>query len=120
MAGAMLDEKWGYIDATGKYVIDPQFDEVDSLNGFRYGLTSVKLGEKWGFIDRAGRFVIAPRFDYSEFDLINGFRCGLIAVRIEGKWGYLDSTGSQFISPQFEDALAFTETDAPSISDDWI
>src|SRR4051812_20525185 len=42
------DRKWGYIDTTGKLVIQYQFDQAW---GFGDGLASVKIGERWGYID---------------------------------------------------------------------
>jgi hypothetical protein len=49
--------KWGYIDKTGKYIINPQFDEA---MGFNEGLASVRIGDKWGYIDKNGKFVWNP------------------------------------------------------------
>jgi hypothetical protein len=43
--------KWGYIDRTGKYVVNPQFDSADP---FSEGLATVKLGSKWGYVDESG------------------------------------------------------------------
>ena len=51
--------KWGFIDKTGKIVINPQFDEVDYF-GFIEGLCGVKIGDKRGFIDKTGKYVWNP------------------------------------------------------------
>ena len=56
----MSEGKWGFIDKTGKFVIEPMFNWSES---FHEGLCVVKLGNKYGFIDRTGRFVIEPRFE---------------------------------------------------------
>ncbi|MBC8123362.1 MAG: WG repeat-containing protein, partial [Gemmatimonadaceae bacterium] len=48
-------EKYGFIDRTGKFAIEPQFD---SAWGFREGLAAVKLGTGWGYIDRTGKVVV--------------------------------------------------------------
>ncbi|HDS29982.1 MAG TPA: WG repeat-containing protein, partial [Firmicutes bacterium] len=50
----------GFIDKTGQYVINPQFDFAFD---FSEGLAPVKIAEKWGFIDKTGQFVINPQFD---------------------------------------------------------
>lgn len=43
--------QYGYCDATGTYVITPQFDDASSfLNGY----ASMCLDEKWGHIDTLG------------------------------------------------------------------
>lgn len=50
-----VNGKEGYIDATGRIVIKPQFDEVES--SFSEGLAPVKIGNKWGYIDKTGRIL---------------------------------------------------------------
>jgi hypothetical protein len=48
----------GYIDKTGKVVIEPLYYECEK---FSEGLAPVRYGsEKWGWIDRTGNFVIQP------------------------------------------------------------
>jgi hypothetical protein len=53
-------------DATGKMVINPQFD---GANEFSDGLAAVRIGGyltgKWGFIDKQGKMAINPQFDQS-------------------------------------------------------
>lgn len=92
---------YGYIDTTGRYVINPQFDEAGD---FHKGLALVKFGGKWGFIDTTGRYVINPQFD-DAFD----FSEGLARVKFGGKWGYIDTTGRYVINPQFDDANNFRD-----------
>ena len=47
----LQDGKWGFIDTTGKLVIDAKFDEAKSFLNSR---APVCLGTKWGFINKAG------------------------------------------------------------------
>ncbi len=49
-----VNGKYGYIDKTGKYVINPQFDYAGS---FSEGLAVVEIGGKWGYIDKTGKFI---------------------------------------------------------------
>ena len=49
--------KWGFIDKTGKIVINQKFDKV---SGFSEGLCGVKIGNKWGYIDKTGKYVWNP------------------------------------------------------------
>ena len=53
--------KWGFMDRTGKFVIEPKFDWVKL---FHDGLAQVRLGDtesgKYGYIDRAGNYVWEP------------------------------------------------------------
>ncbi len=129
--------KHGYIDGTGKLVINPQFE----FGGpFSEGLAMVCVGEcdfdhrlgyhfnkdgkredleqhfKYGFIDEAGKLVINPMFESAE-----SFREGLAAVcvgrgcyggfdnKAEKKWGYIDKAGAMVIPPQFDVAVDFHE-----------
>lgn len=48
---------WGYIDKTGKIVIEARFDEADTFEG---GLARVKVNGKWGYIDDRGQYVWNP------------------------------------------------------------
>ena len=91
--------KWGYIDTTWNFVIEPRFDYVlDFSNGF----AAAMIDGKWGFIDKTGNFVIEPRFDK-----VMSFHNGLAAVRVDRKWGFIDETGNLVIEPQFDEEAAF-------------
>lgn len=54
-----VNSKEGYIDATGRIVIKPQFYEI--VKNFSEGLAPVKIGEKWGYINKIGRIIITPQ-----------------------------------------------------------
>ena len=64
---------YGYIDKSGKVVIEPQFDEE---RAFSEGLAQVEKDGKWGFIDKSGKVVIEPQFDW-----VSDFSEGLAKVR---------------------------------------
>ena len=59
MAAVKLNEKWGFVDATGKLVIDYQFDDnvTSMLYSFKEGQAHVKKGGKYVFIDTTGKVV---------------------------------------------------------------
>jgi WG containing repeat len=98
--------KYGFIDKTGKVVIEPQFDGIEEqftgLAGafnlgepvFREGLAPVTIRGKWGYIDRTGNFVIKP-----QFFVVRPFSEGLAAVQPRNKrgWNYIDKTGNFLI-----------------------
>ena len=61
LLSASSGDKWGYIDKTGSYVINPQFDVAwDFADN---GLARVESDDKWGYIDTTGSYVINPQFD---------------------------------------------------------
>ena len=97
--------KYGYVDATGTYVIKPR--SRYSL-GFSEGLAGFEAGEaegfKRGYIDRTDTVVIEPRFQ-----AVRQFSEGRAAVRDGHKWGYVDRTGRYVVEPRFDDAKPFSE-----------
>jgi hypothetical protein len=89
----------GYIDKTGKTVIEPQFDDAYS---FSEGLASVEINGKLGYIDKTGKVVIKPEFNYAR-----SFSEGFAAVKVNRLWGFIDKTGEMVINPAFTMAQSF-------------
>ena len=133
LAAVAKSGKWGFIDTTGKWVIDPQFEEAGL---FADGLAPVLVGGRWGYIDRKGKFAINPQYDtagqFSEgyaafwsagkcgfidvtghvvadakYLATDNFRDGLAAVSTGEGWGFIDTTGRMVISPQYDNAGSF-------------
>lgn len=88
------DSKVGFIDSTGKVVIEPTLPlEVDG--SFHGGL--LPLSASGPFIDMFGTEVIGVKFK-----TVFGFSEGLApAIEKSGNLGYIDQTGSWVISPSF-------------------
>lgn len=96
------NDKWGFMDRTGRVVIAPAFAEE---RDFFHGLAAVKSPEgKWGFIDESGALAIAARFDE-----VQDFTDDLAPVRIGRKSGYIDKSGKMVIEPRYESAGEFHE-----------
>ena len=78
--------KYGYIDASGRPVIEARFDGADS---FYEGLALVWIVDKAGYINRTGEIEIDPQFDGASH-----FSEGISLIRIghfqTGKYGYID------------------------------
>lgn len=133
------DSKAGYIDSSGRVVIEPQF-----RTGWEFseGLAAVKVDQKIGFIDVNGKLVIPAQFDefasFSEglaavcqsdrstfvdrtgkagsewFDEVHSFSEGLASVRVGRQWGYVDRELKKVIPLGLAGAWDFTEGLAPA------
>ena len=98
--------KYGYIDTTGRMVVEPQYWEAKD---FAEGLAAVKMGDRWGYIDREGRTALAPQWLAAD-----NFSEGLAGVCTQsGGCGYIDHAGKMIITLQgasapgeFHDGLA--------------
>jgi len=104
--GVPLKERYprrlmGFIDRTGKVVIEPHFEIVQD---FGEGLAAARdrSSELWGFIDRTGKRVISPNFQ-----AVDRFSEGLCATKDKGRWGYVSKTGMWIIEPTFDEARQF-------------
>ena len=77
--------KVGVIDASGNFVVRPQFDRIEK---FVHGLSNVSVDNRWGYIDGRGNIVIAL-----EFDAAGPFFGELARVERRGKMQRIDKTG---------------------------
>lgn len=125
--------KYGFIDKSGKFVIEPRFDKAYE---FSSGLAAVQVNNKWGFIDQAGKFAIEPIYDaaYRFFEGLSAVTLdkkeffidrhgnrvgnqdyanlsqlsdGMASFVVDGKTGFIDRTGKVVIQPQFSSAGLF-------------
>jgi len=60
LAEGKKNDKKGFYDSKGKWVIAPQFD---GTRDFKNGYAAAKVGDKWGLIDKTGKWVVQPNFD---------------------------------------------------------
>lgn len=88
------EEKWGFVDKTGKVVINPQFSAVSDFSDGKCGVRNSE--NKWGFIDKEGKISISHQFDG-----ISDFKNGKCVVTSSGKDGVIDQDGKYIINPQF-------------------
>src|SRR6266536_220632 len=113
-----VKDKWGYVDKTGKIVIEPKFEDGES---FHEGLAPVKVrGEvvwcpadssgnrsgssmMWGYTDKTGRMVIPQVLNSAE-----PFSEGLAAVSKCDEAYFIDKTGKTVISGNFRYASSFS------------
>jgi hypothetical protein len=90
------NSRWGVIDESGAYVIEPVFDELGDK--FSHGKLAAKQGAYWGYIDRTGAFVIEPAFEFAECFEDNG----LAEVGFDSRIGFIDEAGEYVIEPEYE------------------
>jgi hypothetical protein len=109
--GKKENGKWGFIDKTGKVLIQPEFDSAEV---FSDGLCAVLVGGnhgKWGFIDKHGMFMINPQF-FMVWE--PGFINGLARVDV-GDFSTADSAtiidrkGDHLLPPTFDFIGVFQE-----------
>lgn len=85
--------KYGYIDKTGKFIIETIYEWAGPFKG---KLAPVTKGNKFGYINTLGTLVIPYKYVFAEV-----FSDGLAAVYNGTSWGYIDETGSYVIPSQF-------------------
>lgn len=95
------DNKTGFINNVGEYVIEPKFEDAKD---FQEDLAMVKLGGKWGSIDKNGNIVIEPQYDDCK-----SFSEGFAGVRIGSEWGFVDKSGNPVIVAKYADVSEFSE-----------
>ncbi len=123
-----VNGKTGFIDRSGKVVIEPKFD---GASYFSEGLAAVAFGRdtiftegySQGFIDEDGKIIIRPRWD-----VVSRFSEGLAAVGMDQtkkafkvgdktiyssashtwyRWGFIDKKGNLVIEAKFSDISEF-------------
>ncbi|SDL05935.1 WG repeat-containing protein [Natronincola ferrireducens] len=58
------EEKWGFINTFGEFVIEPEYDFAGEFYGdFATVSMITPKGTKWGIIDSSENFVIEPKYD---------------------------------------------------------
>ena len=132
------NDLWGYVDNSGTFVINPQFENAYP---FFNGLARVESDGKVGYIASDGKYVVQPQYqagsDFSEgyafvvtdnsypicintkgeevftlkgAEFVSNFSDGLAMYKIDsGKIGYVDTKGNTAIAPRFDRASDFSE-----------
>lgn len=114
------EEKYGYLDRAGEFIIEPRFNAAAPFSEGLARVTVVEGGEeKLAFIDHGGRFAIPPRFN-TDFDFLRNstnFSEGLAslseglrpAVIEAAKFVYVDKSGEIVLPTDFFYAGPFHE-----------
>ena len=110
LAAVELNDKFGFIDKTGREVIPLIYDNAYS---FSNGFAVVALNGKYGFIDETGREVIPFKYDGAK-----AFSEGLARVLLKNKYGYIDENGKEVIPFKYDFGYNFFEGFARVILND--
>ncbi len=121
MLAVKKDGKWGYINKSGEWTIEPQFDEACAFQKNGYAIVGIETkndkGLKtmiYGLIDKSGSYVIEP-----QFDLLYPFDDnGLALAKDNGNAGYIDISGNYVIEPVFRQSRThrFFSSDYANVS----
>lgn len=102
------DSKAGLINEEGKYIVNPQFEEM-SYDGDKF---LIKQDDKWGWCNDEGTIIINPQFEKaSNFNGSN-----LAPVKMGKRWAYINAEGKTEINPQFDFALPYNGNIAAVLS----
>jgi hypothetical protein len=100
--------KWGYVDSTGKFVIEPQF-----LLAYRFAEDVAPVANdknKWGYINREGKFEIEPKYDGA-----GPFSEGHAMVILRNQAGIINRKGAMVVEPRFARIGLFHDGLAPAV-----
>jgi hypothetical protein len=140
LARVQENKKWGFIDGSGNYVIEPRFD---AARDFSEGLAAVETNSKWGYINTSGESVIEPVLENAwdfycgiaivsvneakqymnrkgeflpnpdNYEVHRGFRDNFAPVRKKDLWGFVDTEGNYIVKPRYEKVDRFMNGLAP-------
>jgi hypothetical protein len=100
-AAVKIHDQYGYIDETGNFVIDPQFDEAWV---FIHGSAVVKTDGEYGLINKTGDWIVEP-----VYDSVFPFSPDCFIILQDSLYGFAEhGTGKILIAPQYEQVYNYT------------
>lgn len=104
MLAVKKDGKWGYINKSGEWTIEPQFDEACAFQKNGYAIVGIETKDEkgsetmiYGLIDKSGSYVIEPTYDlFYPFD-----DNGLALINNYGSAWYIDISNNVLTKPGF-------------------
>ncbi|MBE6879951.1 MAG: WG repeat-containing protein [Ruminococcaceae bacterium] len=104
MLAIKKDGKWGYINKSGEWEIEPQFDEACAFQKNGYAIVGIEAKNDkgsetmiYGLIDKSGSYVIEPTYDlFYPFD-----DNGLALIKNYGSAWYIDISNNVLTKPGF-------------------
>ena len=99
------NDRWGYIDTTGKLVGGIRYERLGDFKENRALFFNTRT-RGWGYIDSTGKTVIEPQF-FEARAFANG---RAIVFTKHDKSGLIDTTGSYIMQPRYNKIINRSET----------
>jgi hypothetical protein len=90
------ENKIGWCDTNGKYIIKPQFKAANLFNDRKIAAVSID-GDKWGYINTTGKMIIKPMYNK-----VYDFNGNLGFVKLYNKIGAINDDGKLIINPSYD------------------
>ena len=105
-----LNDKWGFVDESGKEIIPFTYDEVGEFSeGLARAMMIGKFGwHYWGFIDKTGKVIIPLKYN-GVGDFSEGLARAMISRGGFLDWGFIDKTGKEVIPLKYSYVGDFSE-----------
>lgn len=103
----MVGDKYGFMDAGGKIVIEPQFDDANEL--FSEGVCFVKTENRKGLIDKTGVFVVVLP---DTVDYVGDFKGGLSRASNGMDRGVINKNGELIIPLIYDNSEVNIDNDS--------
>lgn len=96
---------WGYMDVTGRVIVEPAFASAEP---FEEGRAAVRLGDAYGYIDPSGEVVVPARFT-SAAPYAEGR--ALVSEGPSGRprYGFIDPSGAEVVPVVLPLAYSYSE-----------
>jgi len=98
---AKMNDKWGFIDTAGIWIIRPVYD---SCEPFSEGMALVSEDNKLGFINSRGKLSILPEYEDAE-----SFKNGFALVYNGEKYGAINRFGDHIAEMEYDDIGVFVD-----------
>jgi len=105
--GKTVPLAYGYIDRSGKMVIEPRFMPAGAFPDDGKGLAVGGLNREWVYFDRTGKIML--RVSMEGRDRADAFHEGLLRWKEGFYWGYKNAAGEWAIAAKYDAATDFKD-----------
>lgn len=105
------NDKWGYIDIDGNFVIQPQYEKCYEFTEDGVAAVYDSKNRQFFFVSANGGRVVTDIKDFKLIDRmgfsLENFSDGLIPVKHNDKFGYMNSEGKLVIPAKYDEVQGF-------------